>query len=334
MSDMKDRFEKWRRETKKTLDSIDGQLGLSDRLEEGARTVVETAQKGAERIKAEAERSDLGKQAVKAAETAVSAAGDTAKKAWSASEPIRDAVEDVGEAAGSVAKDAVNAAGEAAWAAGKKAGSIIDDAGETVTAGAKKVSQAFSLGAGWTRTFDSASKTLSQTVNWISEDPLRAAATGASIAVGAGLGAVFTGISSHWLFNSALPAWSVKKLSEQFTGYLRSQNELIEKGALSEAEAERVKFERDIVKRIGAPLLGAFSLASGAVMMTNILNPKEVTGAPISWLLGGNPMFESVWFFANGIVCFKVGYDCFMIALEDHDEVHRMVREIKGLLPA
>jgi hypothetical protein len=63
------------------------------------------------------------------------------------------------------------------------------------------------------------------------------------------LGVVFTGISSHWLFNSALPAWSVKKLGEQFNEYLKTQEELITKGELSKAEAERVEFERDIVKK-------------------------------------------------------------------------------------
>ena len=153
------------------------------------------------------------------------------------------------------------------------------------------------------------------------------------MAVGAGLGVVFTGISSHWLFNSALPAWSVKKLSEQFNEYLKNQEELIKKGELTAAEAEKIEFERDIARRIGAPLLGAFSFASGAVMMTNILNPKTITGAPLDWLLGGNPLLEGVWFFGNGMVCFKTSYDFFMIALEDQAEVQRMVKEIKGLLP-
>jgi hypothetical protein len=144
---------------------------------------------------------------------------------------------------------------------------------------------------------------------------------------------VFTGISSHWLFNSALPAWSVKKLSEQFTNYLSEQEKLIASGDLSKAEAEKVQFERDIVKRVGAPLLGAFSFASGAVMMTNIINPKTVTGFPIGWILGGNPLLEGVWFFGNGMVCFKTSYDFFMVALEDQEEVQRMVKEIRGLLP-
>ena len=68
-------------------------------------------------------------------------------------------------------------------------------------------------------------------------------------------------------------------------------------------------------------------------MMTNVLNPKTITGAPIDWLLGGNPLLEGVWFFGNGMVCFKTSYDFFMIALDGHEDVQRMVKEVKGMLP-
>ncbi len=333
MNDYKGRFDKWQKDAREKFDQIDEQLGLKDKIEEGARVVVETAQKGAEKIKTEAEKSDVGKQAVKAAEATIKTAEGAAKKAWNASEPIRDAAEDVGERATDVAKEAGKTASEVIGAAGKKAGEVIEGAFDTVGKNAERVSKAFSFGASWTRTIDSALSAISKTSGWVQENPLQAAATGASMAVGAGLGVVFTGLSSHWLFNSALPVWSIKKLGEQFDGYLKTREELIDKGELNEADAERVKFERDIAKRIGAPLLGAFSFASGAVMMTNILNPKEVTGAPISWLLGGNPLLEGVWFFANGVVCFQTSYDFFMIALEDQDEAQRLVKEIKGLLP-
>lgn len=333
MNDYRERFDKWQREAKEKFEEIDQQLGITEKLGEGANAVVDTAQKAAGRIKAEAEKTEVGKQAVRAAESTIKTAEETAKKAWNASEPIRDAAEDVGETAGNVAKEAGKAAGDVINVAGKKAGEVFEDARETVDSSVNRVTGIFNFGASWTRTIDSTVKTFSQTTGWIMDRPLEAAATGVSLAVGAGLGVVFTGLSSHWLFNSALPAWSVKKLGEQFTGYLKSQDELIKKGALSEAEAERVKFERDIVKRVGAPLLGAFSFASGAVMMTNILNPKTITGAPIDWLLGGNPLLEGVWFFGNGMVCFKTSYDFFMIALEDNGEANRMIREIKGLLP-
>jgi len=329
MTDYKERFEKWQRDAKEKLGEIDKQLGLKDKIEEGARAVKETAQKGVDRIKAEAEKTNVGKQAVKVAESAAETAGDAAKKAWDASGPLREVAEDAGE----VAKDVGKKAGGVIIDAGARAGEVFEAATDSVGSTAKSVGKAFNFGASWTRTIDSAMKTFQKTTAWVQENPVQAATTGVSMAVGAGLGVVFTGISSHWLFNSALPAWSVKKLSEQFTNYLTEQEKLIASGDLSKAEAEKVQFERDIVKRVGAPLLGAFSFASGAVMMTNIINPKTVTGFPIGWILGGNPLLEGVWFFGNGMVCFKTSYDFFMVALEDQEEVQRMVKEIKGLLP-
>jgi hypothetical protein len=340
MSDYKERFERWQREAKERFEEIDKQIGLSDKIGEGAKIVVDTAQKGAEvlkdgaqKIKAEAEKSDVGKQAVNVAENAYKAAGDTAKKVYEASEPLRDVAEDAGEKAADAVKEAGKKAGEAVSFAGEKAGEVIGETYKTVNKTAETASRAFNVGASWSRTFDSAWKTLQQTADWISEKPLQAATTGASLAVGAGLGVVFTGISSHWLFNSAIPTWAVKKLGEQFNEYLKTQQQLIDQGDLSEAEAEKVIFERSIVKSVGAPLLGAFSFASGAVMMTNILNPKTITGAPLDWLIGGNPLLEGVWFFGNGTVCFKTSYDFFMIALEDHEDVQKIVTEVKGLLP-
>ena len=322
MSDYKSRFEKWQKDAKEKFDEVDRQLGLKDKIIEGAKVVGDTAQKSAQRIKAEAEKSEVGKQAVRAAEETINTAGKAAKKAWEVSEPLRDAAGEAG-----------SKAGETVIGAGKKAADIASEAGKTVGKNAERVGKAFSFGASWTRTIDSAVKSLRSATGWIQEDPLKAAATGVSMAVGAGLGVVFTGISSHWLFNSALPTWSVKKLGESFDAYLKRKERLISEGRLTEAEAERVRFERDIAKRLGAPLLGAFSFASGAVMMTNVLNPKLVTGFPIDWILGGNPALESVWFFANGMVCFKTSYDFFMIALDGQQDVEKLVREVKGLLP-
>jgi len=85
MSDYKDRFDKWQRDAKEKFEEIDKQLGLKEKIGEGARAVVDTAQKGAEKIKAEAEKSDVGRQAVKVAEETLKTAEETAKKAWNAS---------------------------------------------------------------------------------------------------------------------------------------------------------------------------------------------------------------------------------------------------------
>jgi len=340
MNDYKERFEKWQREAKERFDDFDKQIDLKEKIEEGAKVLKDTAQKGAEvlrdgaeKIKTEAEKSEVGKQAVNVAEGAFKTAGDTAKKVYEVSEPLRDAAGDAGGKAADVVKEAGKKAGEVFSVATEKAGDIFEDASDKFNKGAKTASGIFNFGASWTRTFDSAWKTLQQTSEWISEKPLQAAATGVSMAVGAGLGVVFTGLSSHWLFNSALPAWSVKKVSELFNDFLKGQENLITEGDLSKAEAEKIQFERDIAKYVGAPLLGSFAFASGAVMMTNIINPKTITGAPIDWILGGNPLLEGVWFFGNGMVCFKTSYDFFMIALDDHEDVQKIVKEVKGLLP-
>ena len=344
MADYKERFEKWQRDAKEKFDELDKQLGLKDKIEEGAKVVIDTAQKGAQKIKTEAEKSEVGKQAVKVAEGTYKTAEDAAKKVYEASAPMREAAAETGEKAADVAaksaseaekiiKNAGKTASEVINNATEKAGEVFDETRKTVNQTAKTASSIFNFGASWTKTFDSAYKTLQKTADWIVDNPVNAATTGVSMAVGAGLGVVFTGLSSHWLFNSALPTWSVQKLGEQFNEYLKTQEDLINKGELTKAEAEKVEFERGVVKSIGAPLLGAFSFASGAVMMTNIVNPKTITGAPISWLIGGNPLLEGVWFFGNGMVCFKTSYDFFMIALEDQEDVQKIVKEIKGLLP-
>ena len=323
MSDYKEKFERWQKKATEKFEEIDAQLGLKDKIEGGARVVVDTAKTGAERLKTEAEKTDVGKQAVKVAEGVINTASDTAKTAWKTSAPVRDVAADAGTKAGGVVVDAAG-----------RAGDFIEDTARGVGTNAKRVSRVVGFGAGLSTTLDAAMKSARKASDWVQEDPLRAATTGVSMAIGAGLGVVFTGISSHWLLNSAIPTWSVKKLAEQFDGYLKRREDLIAVGQLTEADAERIKFERDIAKRIGAPLLGAFSFASGAVMMTNVLNPGAVTGFPIGTIIGGNPLLEGVWFFGNGMVCFKTSYDFFMIALDGQEDVEKMVSEIKGMLPS
>jgi hypothetical protein len=322
MSDYKDKFNAWAKKASDKFEEIDSQIGLKDKIESGAKVVVDTAKTGAGYVKAEAEKSDIGRRAVKVVEDAGTVAGDAAKTAWNASEPARDTAVDLGQKAGGVVVDTA-----------EKAGDTIRDAAGGVGTNAKRVAKVVGFGASLSTTLDAGLRSAKKAAEWAAEDPLRAATTGVSMAIGAGLGIVFTGISSHWLFSSAIPTWSVKKLAERFDGYLSRRESLIEAGMLNEADAERVKFERDIAKRIGAPLLGAFSFASGAVMLTNVLNPAAVTGFPLGNIIGGNPLLEGVWFFGNGMVCFKTSYDFFMIALDGQEDVERMVIEIKGLLP-
>ena len=323
MNDYKATFDRWTKKATDKLEEIDSQFGLKDKIEGGARVVADAAKTGAEYVKTEAEKSDVGKKAVKVVEDAASTAGDAARTAWNASEPVRDVAVDAGKKTGGVVVDTA-----------EKAGDFFVDASDTVGTNAKRVAKVVGFGSSLTSTLDSGLKSAKKAADWAAEDPMRAATTGASMAVGAGLGIIFTGISSHWLLNSAIPTYSVKKLAESFNGYLKRREDMIAKGQLSEADAERVNFERDIATRIGAPMLGAFSFASGAVMMTNVLNPAAVTGFPIGSIIGGNPLLEGVWFFGNGMVCFKTSYDFFMIALDGQEDVEKMVKEIKGLLPA
>jgi hypothetical protein len=322
MSDYKEKFGAWAKRATEKFEEIDSQIGLKDKIESGARVVVDTAKTGADYIKTEAERSDVGRRAVKVVEDAAGVAGDAAKTAWNASEPVRDTAVDLGQKAGGVVADTA-----------EKAGDTIRDAAGGVGTNAKRVVRVVGFGSSLTSTLDAGLRSAKKAAEWAVEDPLRAATTGVSMAIGAGLGIVLTGISSHWLLNSAIPTWSVKKLAERFDGYLSRREALIEAGMLNEADVERIKFERDIAKRVGAPLLGAFSFASGAVMLTQVLNPATVSGFPIGTIIGGNPLLEGVWFFGNGMVCFKTSYDFFMIALSDDADVQRMVTEIKGLLP-
>jgi hypothetical protein len=226
-----------------------------------------------------------------------------------------------------------NVAGDA----GKKAGEVFDDAKKHYD----RASQIYDTGAKFSRASAAASSGLLKARDWVKENPGKAAAVSVSLVLGIRLGSALPGIDAvllgahpHWLTHSALPIFGIRKLSEKFDSYLRKQEDLIAQGQLSEAEQKRVEFERNLTKYVGAPLLGAFSCAAGAAMFAQILQPGSVVGAPVSWLVGGNPFLGGVWLFANGVICFHEGYKFFMIALADQDEVARVVKEIKGLLPA
>ena len=319
MADYKEKIEEWQRAARRKARELDEKYAISDTVkessriaEEAAKRGVETFSNGAERIRAEAERF--------------------------AEDP------DVSETARRLAKDAKRSAKQAgetfrgvAGNAGKKAGEVIDDA----KAYYDRASQVYDTGARLTRASTAASIGLVKARDWIKENPGKAAMVSFSLVLGVRMGASFPGLDSvllgshpHWLTHSALPVWGIRKVSEKFEKHLRNQEELIGQGKLTEAERKRVEFERNIAKYVGAPLLGAFSCAAGAAMFAQIVQPGSITGAPISWLLGGNPFLDGVWLFANGVICFHQGYKFFMIALANQEEVARVVREIKGLLPA
>jgi hypothetical protein len=329
MASYRETLEELQKSAQEKLADIDKQFGISDKLGEGAKTVYETAGKGAEVLKESAEKirceagkfaedNELGKQASDLGQQAK----ETAEKVWEVSEPLRGAAVEAGQKAGEVVGTAV-----------EKAGEVLNDTKSSFEETANRASSIFNFGMSWTRTLDAAYTGLGKAGQWVQDYPLAAVGSGVSVVAGSIGGLVFTGLGTHWMFSSALPVWGMKKVSDVYLEYLTKQEDLIRLGELTEAETERVKFERDIVKYVGAPLLGAFSCAAGAAMWWHIFNPARITGAPISWILGGNPVLEGIWLFGNGVVCFKYGYEFFMIALDDHEEVQRIVREIKGMLP-
>src|SRR5262249_46315055 len=207
------------------------------------------------------------------------AAADAKRHARDAGRIIRDA-----------ASDASRVIRDATGPAGKKAGEVFDEAVGYASTATKMAGK----GVHATRASAAASEGILKAKEWVKENPGKAALVSFSLVMGVRLGASFPGIDAvllgshpHWLTHSALPVWGLRKAGEKFDGYLRKQEELIGKGDLTEAEKQRVEFERNIAKYVGAPLLGAFSCAAGAAMFAQIVQPGRITGAPISWLLGG-----------------------------------------------
>jgi hypothetical protein len=319
MADYKEKFEEWQEAARRKARELDEKFSISDLVGEGARVAGEAARRGAETVANGADR--LREEAEKLGNEPE--VGEAARRA--ASETVRG-VKKAGETVRSVADEA-----------GKKAGEVFGDAKNYYD----RASQMYGTGAKFTRASTAATSGFFKARDWVKENPGKAALVSFSLVLGIRAGASFPGLDSvllgahpHWLTHSALPVYGLQKASQKFDSYLKKQEELIRKGELTEAEQQRVEFERNITKFVGAPLLGAFSCAAGAAMWAQIFQPGAITGAPISWLLGGNPFLDGVWLFANGVICFHQGYKFFMIALADQDEVVRVVKEIKGLLPA
>jgi hypothetical protein len=309
MADYKEKLDEWQQAARRKARELDEKYAISDLVGEAAKRGAETVAGSAERLRAEAERLTDDEEVGEAARRAAS---ETVKNVKKAGKTVRDV------------------AGET----GKR---VYDDAKTYYD----RASHLYDTGARFTRASTAATTGLLKARDWIKENPGKAAVVSVSLVLGIRAGAAFPGLDAvllgahpHWLTHSALPVYGLRKASEKFDGYLKKQETLIARGELAEAEQQRAEFERKIAKYVGAPLLGAFSCAAGAAMWAQIFQPGAITGAPISWLLGGNPFLDGVWLFANGVICFHQGYKFFMIALANQEEVARVVREIKGLLPA
>jgi len=316
MADYKEKLDEWQQAARRKARELDEKYSISDLVGESARAAGEAARRGAETVAGGAER--LREEAERL--TDEDEVGETARRA--ASETVKNV-----KRAGKVVRDVAGDTGKR----------VYDDAKTYYD----RASSIYDTGARFTRASTAATTGLLKARDWIKENPGKAAVVSVSLVLGIragvafpGLDAVLLGSHPHWLTHSALPVWGMRKASEKFDDYLKKQEDLIARGELDEAAQQRAEFERKIAKYVGAPLLGAFSCAAGAAMWAQIFQPGAITGAPISWLLGGNPFLDGVWLFANGVICFHQGYKFFMIALANQEEVVRVVREIKGLLPA
>jgi len=333
MSDYRDKLEEWREAARRKARELDEKYQIRERVEEGAKAAGEAARKGAGKVAEGAERARAEAERL----------GDNFD--------LNEHAQDVRERAGEARAHAERAAEEAARVA-REVGGRVRDAGQKaeraageVFGGAKKYYEGAArfadLGARATRLTSASTVGLFRAYDWARQNPKRAIMVSLSLAAGVRAGAAFPGLDAvllgahpHWFTHSALPVWAMQRLGRKFDGYLREREGLLARGDLDEAARSRVEFERRMVKYVGAPLLGAFSCAAGVAMWAQIFQPGPIVGAPISWLLGGNPLLEGVWLFANGVVCFQQGYKFFMIALNDQEDAQRIVREIKGLLPS
>jgi len=340
MADYRDRLEEWREAARRKARELDEKYNIRERVEDGARVAQDAARRGAEKVAAGAEKArteaervgedfDLRERTREARERAGEARAHADRAADEAARVAREVGERVRDAGGRVR--------DAGAKAGERAGDVLGEAKKYYDRAARVAG----LGARATRLTTASSVGLFRAYDWARQNPKRAIVVTLSLAAGLRGGAAFPGLDAvllgghpHWLTHSALPVWAVRRLTKKFDSYVREREQLLARGDLDEAERRRVEFERRMVRYVGAPLLGAFSCAAGFTMWAQILQPGPIVGAPVSWLLGGNPILDGVWLFGNGVICFQQGYKFFMIALRDQEDAQRIVREIKGLLPA
>jgi hypothetical protein len=316
------KFDEWREAARRKAQELDDQYNLRSKLREGVKEGIDTAASAAR----------------KASEVISDAAGIAREKAtrldeeYKVSENFRDAADRAGdtirEGAGDFSKSAEDTARE-----------VFGHASNYY----KRAEQAYNFGASGARIAASVTSGYGKARNWVKENPGKAATVTLSLVTGVragsalpSLGATVLGAggAGHWFFHSALPIVGVRKLTEKYTAYLKAQEARLARGELDEAARSRIEFERNLTKYVGAPLLGAFSVAAGTTLIASAFSGATVTGFPVSLLIGANPLLNGIWLFANGVVCISEGYKFFMIALADQEEVAQVVREIRGLLPA
>jgi len=294
-----------------------------------ASSAIDAAREEASRIDRDNRVSERAREAAQAAASAFEESG-VKEKVSQAAQAAADAFEDSGvkEKVSQAADEARDRASEAY----EKARQYYQSASSTAWAGASAA-----------RLPSSVITAIKSAAEWVKNNPGKAAVVSLALSAGTRAGAAFSSLDAvilgsggagNWLFHSAVIPYGLRRLSEKYETYLQRQEEMLRDGKLDAAKTERVEFERNVAKYVGAPLLGAFSVAVGAGMVVDAVSGRAVTGFPISLILGENPLLSGIWLFGNGLICFHSGYKFFMMALADQEDVERVIRDIKGLLPA
>lgn len=310
------RIDEWRERARKKAEEADARLGITDKLGDTAR---------------------LAEDALKKSADALREASDSVRDSASKLDPDGARAERVREAASAARDSATDAFRASARAVEEnpffgEARSYYHRASGAASAGTAAIFTAATI-----------TDAVSSARSWVKENPGKATIVTLSLIAGVRAGSAWpaldvtvlgAGAGGHWFFHSAVAAYGMRKLSDKYMAYIKEQERLLAEGRLSEAERARVEFQRNATKYVGAPLLGAFSVAAGATLMYEAFTGGAVIGFPVNLILGGNPMLSSIWLFGNGLVCFHNGYKFFMMALAKEDEVERVVRQLKGLLPA
>jgi ElaB/YqjD/DUF883 family membrane-anchored ribosome-binding protein len=356
MNIMPSKFDELRKRVTDTARDLDKKFEITDKLNQGAKTATEVLKKGADvatstldTVREEATRLNREHKVTEtvsdAAKRTVDAASDVAKSVASTADEVatqtgvKKTAEEVKDKVGDVVGDASQKAGDVFEEAKAKTADLFGEA-KKFYKGASGAAQSSVSAA---RLPASVLGAVTSAKKWIKENPGKTAVVSLAFIAGTRAGSAFStldvallgaGGAGNWLFHSAIVPYGLRKLSEKYEGYLKKQEALMRDGKLTEAEASRVKFERDLAKYVGAPLLGAFSVAAGAGLVYEAFTGGVVGGFPINLVLGGNPMLSSIWLFGNGMICFHNGYKFFMMALADQEDVAKVVRDIKGLLPA
>jgi hypothetical protein len=341
---MPSKLDELRRKAQQTARELDEKYKITSKLDEGARKTTDALRKGADvatstldgarqeatRINREHRISERVSQTARRAVTVVDEALDDAGVKKKAGEVV--------DVAGAAAKEAGSRAADAAADAKEKAQDWFGEARRYY----EQASDAAHTTASAARLPASLANAVTGARRWAKRNPGKAAVVSLAFIAGTRMGSAFSSLdvtllgaggAGNWLFHSALVPYGLRKLAERYETFLKKQEELMRDGKLTEAEAARIKFQRDAAKYVGAPLLGAFSIAAGAGLVAEAFTGGAVAGFPINLVLGGNPMLSSIWLFGNGMVCFHNGYKFFMMAFGDKEEVARVVRDIKGLLP-